>query len=159
MSGPSNPKTTVTPTGDRQIRVERVFDAPRAAVWRAFTEAELIARWWGGERVVVERNEVHRGGHWRFVQHSDDGVQGFEGRYRDVSPPERLERTFEWDGMPGHVSVETLTLEDLGDGRTRVVSTSMFLTREDRDGILAYGMEEGLGRSYAALDQLLATLG
>jgi uncharacterized protein YndB with AHSA1/START domain len=153
----STPKTTVTPSGEREIRVERVFDAPRAAVWRAFTESALIARWWGaGEGLVVERNEVERGGHWRFVQHGDDGAQGFEGRYRDVRPPERLERTFEWDGMPGHVSVETLALEDLGDGRTRVVSTSVFLTREDRDGMMASGMEEGLGRSYEALDRALA---
>jgi uncharacterized protein YndB with AHSA1/START domain len=67
-------------------------------------------------------------------------------------------QTFEWDGMPGHVAIETLVLEDLGDGRTRVVNTSLFHTREERDGMLSSGMEEGLNQSYAALDRLLARL-
>jgi uncharacterized protein YndB with AHSA1/START domain len=79
-------------------------------------------------------------------------VHGFEGRFREVSPPERVVQTFEWDGMPGHVMVTTMTLEDLGDGRTKVISTSLFHTTEERDGML----EEGLNQSYAALDRLLA---
>jgi uncharacterized protein YndB with AHSA1/START domain len=71
-------------------------------------------------------------------------------------PEERLVFTFEWDGMPAHVSLETVHLEDLGDGRTRVINTSLFLTKEDRDGMLQSGMEGGLNESYAALDRLLA---
>jgi uncharacterized protein YndB with AHSA1/START domain len=74
-----------------------------------------------------------------------------------VKPPERLVQTFEWDGMPGHVTIETVTFEDLGDGRTRVVNTSLFHTTEERDGMLDSGMEQGLNESYAALDRLLAT--
>jgi uncharacterized protein YndB with AHSA1/START domain len=146
-----------TPT-DREIRIERIFDAPRERVWRAFTDPKLVAQWWGrGHELVVERMEVERGGHWRFVEHGPDGVHGFEGRFREVTPPERLVQTFEWDGMPGYVAVETATFEDLGDGRTKVVSTSLFHTTDERDGMLSSGMEQGLGESYAALDRLLAS--
>jgi len=149
---------TFSKPGDREIRVERVFDATRDRVWRAFTDRDQLAQWWGrGNRLVVERLEVERGGHWRFVEHTPDGeVHGFEGRFREVTPKSRLVQTFEWDGMPGYVSVQTLDLEDLGDGRTRVVSTAQFFTPEERDGMLDSGMQGGLEQSYAALDALLA---
>ena len=115
-------KATLTKPGDRELRVERIFDAPRDRVWRAMTEPELLAQWWGrGNKLVVERFELERGGHWRFVEHSDHGVHGFEGRYREVTPPEHLECTFEWDGMPGHVVIQDMRLVDLGDGRTKLV--------------------------------------
>jgi uncharacterized protein YndB with AHSA1/START domain len=150
---------TITTPSDREIRIERVFDAPRDRVWRAFTDPALVAQWWGrGNRLVVERMEVERGGHWRFVEHGPDGVHGFEGRYREVTPQERIVQTFEWDGMPGYVSLDTATFEDLGDGRTRVVSTALFLAADERDGMLGSGMEQGLNESYAALDRLLTTL-
>jgi len=144
-----------TPT-DREIRTERVFDAPRETVWRAFTDPKLVAQWWGrGNRLVVERMEVERGGHWRFVEHGLDGVHGFEGRFREVAPPERLAQTFEWDGMPGYVTVTTASFEDLGKNRTKVIASSLFLSTEERDGMLHSGMEDGLNESYAALDRLL----
>ena len=153
-------RTIVTTPRDREIRIERVFDAPRDRVWEAHTDPALVAQWWGrGNKLVIERMEVERGGHWRFVEHGPEGTHGFEGRYREVTPPERIVQTFEWDGMPGHVIVETATFEDLGDGRTRVVTTSLFHTSEERDGMLASGMEQGLGESYAALDRLLGKLG
>jgi uncharacterized protein YndB with AHSA1/START domain len=153
-------RTTVTTPRDREIRIERVFDAPRDRVWQAHTDPALVAQWWGrGHKLVIERMEVERGGHWRFVEHGPEGTHGFEGRYREVTPPERIVQTFEWDGMPGHVIVETATFEDLGDGRTRIVTTSLFHTNEERDGMLASGMEQGLGESYAALDRLLGKLG
>jgi uncharacterized protein YndB with AHSA1/START domain len=146
-----------TPT-DREIHVERVFDAPRERIWRAITDPKLVAQWWGrGNKLVIERLEVERGGHWRFVEHAPDGTYGFEGRFREVSPPERLAMTFEWDGMPGHVVVNTITLHDLGDGRTKLVSTSLFHTTEERDGMLKSGMEAGMNQSYAALDKVLAS--
>jgi len=152
--------TTVTTPGEREVRTERIFDAPRERVWRAMTDPELVAQWWGrGNKLVVERMELVRGGHWRFVEHSDHGVHGFEGRYREVTPPYRMVMTFEWDCMPGHVAVDTVTLEDLGDGRTRVVTLALFHTVEKRDGMLGSGMEGGLNESYAALDKLLAQMG
>jgi uncharacterized protein YndB with AHSA1/START domain len=156
---PEHTTATVTTPTDREIRIERVFDAPRERVWQAFTDPELLKQWWGrGNKMVIERMEVERGGHWRFVEHGPDGVHGFEGRYREVTPPERLVQTFEWDGMPGYVAVDTAVFEDLGDGRTKLVTTSLFHTTEERDGMLESGMETGLNESYAALDKLLATL-
>ena len=149
----------LTKPSDREIRVERVFDAPLARVWQAHTDPKLLAQWWGrGNRLVIERLEVERGGHWRFVEHSDHGVHGFEGRFREVKPMERLSMTFEWDGMPGYVAVSATSFEDLGDGRTKVVIDSLFLTREERDGMLKSGMEQGMNASYAALDRVLAAL-
>jgi uncharacterized protein YndB with AHSA1/START domain len=143
--------------GDREAVVERIFDAPRDLVWRAFTTPELLAQWWGrGNRLVVEELDLQPGGRWRFVEHADDGVYGFEGRYREVSPPERLVATFGWDGMAGHTVLETTTFEDLGEGRTKVISRSLFENRTDRDAMLGSGMEKGMAQSYAALDRLLA---
>ncbi|HVJ14727.1 MAG TPA: SRPBCC family protein [Polyangiaceae bacterium] len=150
----------LTTPSEREIRIERIFDAPRERVWRALTDPELVSQWWGrGNALVVERMEVTRGGHWRYVEHAADGAHGFEGRYREVTPPERLVYTFEWDGMPGYVVLEMTTLEDLGDGRTKVVTVALFHTSEERDGMLSSDMAEGLGQSYAALDKVLAALG
>lgn len=159
MTKPS-PKAKVTTPSDREIRIERVFAAPRDRVWRAMTDRSLVSQWWGrGNKVVIEKLEVERGGHWRFVEHDPNGgVNGFEGRYREVTPPERIVQTFEWDGMPGHVIIEDVRLEDLGDGRTRVVNISLFHTTEERDGMLQSGMEDGLNDSYAALDEVLARM-
>jgi len=153
-------KAKITTPADRQVRIERIFNAPRDRVWQALTDPNLVAQWWGrGNKLVIEKFELERGGHWRFVEHSDHGVHGFEGRYAEVTPPERVVQTFEWDGLPGHVALETMTLEDLGDGRTRLVTISLFLTNEDRDGMLQSGMEGGLNESYAALDRVLAKMG
>jgi uncharacterized protein YndB with AHSA1/START domain len=153
-------RAKVTTPGEREIRIERIFNAPRERVWQALTDPELVKQWWGGgTKLVIERMELERGGHWRFVDHGEHGVNGFEGRYREVTPPERVVQTFEWDGLPGHVVLETMTLEDLGDGRTLLVTTSLFQTAEDRDGMLKSGMEIGLHQSYAALDAVLARLG
>lgn len=153
-------KARITTPSDREVRIERIFNAPRDRVWQAMTDPKLVAQWWGrGNKLVIEKLELERGGHWRFVEHSDHGVHGFEGRFAEVAPPERVVQTFEWDGMPGHVALETMTLEDLGDGRTRLVTTSLFLTTEDRDGMLQSGMEGGVNESYAALDRVLATMG
>ena len=128
-------------------------------MWRACTEPELVAQWWGrGNTLDIERMEVERGGHWRYVEHGPEGVSGFEGRYREVTPPERVVQTFEWDGMPGYVAIQTMDLEDLGDGRTKLVTTSLFHTIEERDGMLNSGMERGMNESFAALDRLLVTL-
>jgi uncharacterized protein YndB with AHSA1/START domain len=147
-----------TPT-DRSIRTERTVDAPRRLVWRAFTEPDLLAQWWGrGHRVDVERWEAERGGHWRLVEHSSEGVSGFEGRFREISPPDRIVWTFEYDGMPGYVSVETVTFEELDDSHTRIVTDSLFFTTEERDGMLNAGMEQGMSESYSALDRLLTSL-
>lgn len=148
----------ITLPSDQEIRIERTFDAPRDRVWKAFTQPELLAKWWGrGNKLDIERMELNKGGHWRFVEHSAEGDQGFEGAFREISKPDRIVQTFSWDGMPGHEIVDTLTLHDLGDNRTKAVTTSRFHSKEERDGMLQLGMEEGLNQSYQALDKLLET--
>jgi uncharacterized protein YndB with AHSA1/START domain len=150
--------TTVTTPSDREIVNERVFDAPRDRVFAAYTDPELIPQWWGPRRMttIVDQMDVRPGGSWRFVMREPDGEEsGFRGTYREVTPPERIVQTFEWEGMPGHVIVETATFVDLG-GRTKVTTTSLFHTIEERDGMLASGMERGLTETHDRLAELLA---
>jgi uncharacterized protein YndB with AHSA1/START domain len=151
---------TITTPADREIHIERVFDAPRDHVFAVYTDPQLIPRWWGprGTTTVVDRMDVRSGGSWRFVSRDADGSEtGFRGTYREVTPPERIVQTFEWEGMPGHVSVETATFEDLGD-RTRVTTTSLFHTTEERDGMIGSGMEGGMNETYDRFDEVLARL-
>lgn len=148
---------TLTLPSDREIRVERIFNAPRERVWRAMTEPDQLAQWWGrGNKLTIERFEPVKGGHWRFVEHSAQGDHGFEGRNREVTPPSRMSTTFEWDGMPGYVIIQNMELIDLGDGRTKLVTVSQFYSQDERDGMIQSGMEGGMAESYAALDRLLA---
>jgi uncharacterized protein YndB with AHSA1/START domain len=159
-SDPQAQTATLTTPTDREIHTERVFDAPRDRVFAAFTDPELIPEWWGPRdtTTVVDQMDVKPGGSWRFVMRNSDGSEtAFRGTYREVSPPKRIVQTFEWEGMPGHVSVETATFEDLGD-RTKVTSRSLFHTTEERDGMLGSGMESGMNETYARLDELLARL-
>lgn len=152
-------KATVTLPAEREIQIERVFDAPRERVFAAFVDPELIPQWWGPRETetVVEEFDPAPGGTWRFLARDPDGSEiVFRGVFREVAPSERLAQTFEWDGMPGYVSVDTSVFEDLGDGRTRVVTTSIFHTPEERDGMIESGMERGLNETYERLDELLA---
>jgi uncharacterized protein YndB with AHSA1/START domain len=153
-------KATITTPADREIHVERVFAAPRDRVFAVYTDPELIPEWWGphGTTTIVDRMDLRPGGGWRFVSRNSDGSEtAFRGTYREIAPPERIVQTFEWEGMPGHVSVETATFEDLGD-RTRVRTVSIFHTTEERDGMIASGMEGGLNETYDRLDAVLARL-
>ena len=154
------PTATVTTPTEREIRIERMFNAPRDRVFAIYTDPALIPEWWGPRdtTTIVDEMDVRTGGRWRFVMRDADGSEsGFRGAYREITPPERIVQTFEWEPMAGHVSVETATFEDLGD-RTRVVTTSIFHTSEERDGMLGSGMETGLNETYARLDELLARL-
>jgi uncharacterized protein YndB with AHSA1/START domain len=157
MTSQQQEKATVTTPSEREIRIERVFNAPRDRVFAVFTDPELIPEWWGprGTTTIVDRMDVRAGGGWRFVSHSSDGETAFRGTYREVTPPERVVQTFEWEGMPGHVCVETATFEDLGD-RTKITTVSLFHTTEERDGMMASGMERGLNETYSRLDEVLA---
>jgi uncharacterized protein YndB with AHSA1/START domain len=161
MTNAQNSAVVTTPK-DREIHIERIFDAPRERVFATFTDPALVPEWWGpeGSTTIVDRMDVEAGGSWRYVVKGDDGSEhGFRGTYREVSPPERLVSTFEWEGMPGHVSVDISVFEDLGDGRTKIVTTSLFHTDEERDGMLASGMEAGLNETYNRLEALLARQG
>jgi uncharacterized protein YndB with AHSA1/START domain len=152
---------TVTTPSDREIKVERVFDAPRDRVFAAWTDPELISEWWGphGTTTRVDYMDVRTGGRWRFVMRdADGGESGFQGAYREVTPPERIVQTFEWEPMAGRVSVEATTFEDLGE-RTKVTTVSTFHTTSERDGMLGSGMEWGLNQTYERFDEVLERLG
>lgn len=159
MSEQNTYKADLTLVGEREIHVERVLDAPRERVFAVYTDPELIPQWWGPRdtTTIVEEMEPRTGGAWRFLTRTSDGEEiVFRGYYREVTAPERISQTFEWDGMPGYVSVDTATFEDLGDGRTRVVTDSIFHTGEERDGMVGSGMEKGMNETYDRLEELLA---
>lgn len=150
----------VTLPSDREIAMTRVFDAPRELVFRAHTDPTLVPRWWGQRTstTIVDTMDVRPGGAWRFVQKAPDGTEwAFRGEYREIVPPERLTYTFEFEGMPGHILVETITFTE-SDGKTTLTTVSVFDTQEDRDGMLASGMEAGANESLDRLAELLATL-
>jgi uncharacterized protein YndB with AHSA1/START domain len=152
-------RATVEEQGDRQILIVREFDAPRERVFEAFTDGDQLAQWWGphGTKMTVDTLEARTGGDWRFLVEDESGDKtAFRGTFREVTPPERIAWTFEWDGMPGYVSIDSTVFEDIGDGRTRVTTTSTFFFPEERDGMIEAGMESGLQDSYERLDELLA---
>ncbi len=135
----------VAEPGKQEASIIRIFDAPRERVWKAFTDPELMTRWWAPRRfaIIVDRMDVRPGGVWRIINRDSEGNEfGFHGVYHEVTSPERLVYTFEFEGMPGHVLLGIVTFEDL-DGRTKLTEKSVFETVGDRDGMLQSGMEEG----------------
>ncbi len=151
---------TLAPQKDREIVLTREFDAPRELVFKAMTDPKHIPNWWGPRKytTIVDKLEVRPGGKWRFINRGPEGETAFRGEYREIVPNERIVWTFEWEGLPGHTSVDTAVLEDLGNGRTRLTATSVFANTEDRDGMLQSGMETGARESYERLDEILAQL-
>jgi len=108
--------------GKQEIVVRRVFDAPRDLVFKACTDPNLIAKWWGPRRytTTVDKMEVRPGGAWRFIHRDDAGNEfAFSGVYHDITAPERTVQTFEFEGLPGHVMLDTATFEEL-DGKTKL---------------------------------------
>jgi uncharacterized protein YndB with AHSA1/START domain len=147
----------VAEPGKQEIVITRVFDAPPALVFKTFTDSTLIPQWWGPGYLTttVERMEVRPGGIWRFVQRDAEGNQyAFHGVYHEVRPPERLVYTFEFEGQPGHVILETVAFVSQ-DGKTRLVDQSVFQSVADRDGMLQEGMESGASESMERLAGLL----
>ena len=142
----------------REIVMTRVFDAPRELVWEALTGPKHIPQWWGPRRLTttVDKMDVRPSGMWRFVAHAQDGTEyAFHGVYREIVSPQRLVYTFEFEGIPGHVLLATVTLEE-HEGKTRLTDHALFQSVEDRDGMLQSGMEAGAAESYERLDELLA---
>ncbi len=146
--------------GKQEIIMTRVFDAPRELVFKACTDPKHIPQWWGPKYLTttVDKMEVRPGGLWRFVQRDADGNEyAFHGVYHDSVSPEWVVYTFEWEGMPGHVLMETVTFEEQ-DGKTKLTDKSVFQSVEDRDGMLQSGMEEGAAETWDRLDELLKEL-
>jgi uncharacterized protein YndB with AHSA1/START domain len=143
--------------GKQEAVTMHVFDAPRDLVFKCFTDPALIPRWWGPRRLttVVDTMIVKVGGVWRFVQRDSAGQQfAFHGVFLSVAPPDRLVYSFEYEGMPGHISLETVSLEEQGV-RTRVTEQAVFQCVEDRDEMVRSGMESGAVETMERLGELL----
>jgi uncharacterized protein YndB with AHSA1/START domain len=141
-----------------QVRIIREFDAPPDKVFRAHADPDLLAQWLGPRdlEMEVDRFDCRTGGAYRYVHRRAGEEHGFYGSFHEVRPDEVIVQTFTYEGMPDSVALERLELEDLGDGRTRLVVTSLLDSFEARDGMVASGMEQGIVEGYEQLDELLA---
>jgi uncharacterized protein YndB with AHSA1/START domain len=145
---------------EREIEMTRIFAAPRELVFEAYTDPGHIPHWWGPCSVTtrVESMDVRPGGRWRFIQRYPDGAEyAFFGEYREVAPPERLVSTFEFEGVPGLVMVDTLTLRE-ADGKTMLTVISRFASREERDRMRESGLHDGAAEMWDRLAEHLAQL-
>jgi uncharacterized protein YndB with AHSA1/START domain len=155
----SKAKITALP-GRQELFIERELDAPREIVFKAYTDPRLYAQWIGprGLSTDIEKFEAKNGGMWRFIQKDKDGNEfAFHGVFHEVAEPERIIQTFEYEGLPetGHVSLEIARFEELPGDRTRVVSQAVFMSVEDRDGMMQSDMEWGVNEGFERLDELL----
>lgn len=139
------------------ITISRDFAATAAQQVKAHTDPDLIVRWLGprGTEMTIDHWDARTGGSWRYLHVIDDEEHAFHGCFHTVSD-ERLVQTFTYEGFPDSVALETMTFEDLGDGRTRLHAQSLLDSYEARDGMLASGMDIGVNDGYAKLDELLA---
>ena len=152
-------ETTITADTDVPlVRIVREFDAPPAKVYRAHTDPELLVQWLGprGLEMVIDHFDCRTGGSYRYIHSRDGEDYGFHGSFHEVRPNELIVQTFTYEGMPDGVALEKLQLEDLGNGRTRLTSTSLVDSFADRDAFVASGMETGINEGYERLDDLLA---
>jgi uncharacterized protein YndB with AHSA1/START domain len=146
---------TVAPQGEREILITRSFDAPRALVYEALTNAEHVKNWWGPRQYgpVSATADFRAGGHYRFAQGSPQGEVAFSGEVRESSP-ERIVYIEEFEAMPGHAAVTTVTLDERA-GKTFMTLRSVYQSPEDRDGVIGSGMEWGARLAYLQLDEVL----
>jgi uncharacterized protein YndB with AHSA1/START domain len=150
----------ITAPGIPLIVITREFDAPRELVFRAQIDPDLLVRWLGPRdlTLTVDRYEVRNGGIWRYVNTDADGnTVGFHGVFHGDPSPDAIVQTFEFEGAPGHVCLQTATLTER-DGKTLLRSVSSFQSVEDRDAMVAAGMERGVRDSDERLAELLARL-
>jgi uncharacterized protein YndB with AHSA1/START domain len=152
----SKMKVTAEP-GTHSISLTRTFDAPREKVFQLYIDPERVPQWWGPRflTTVVDKMEVRPGGMWRYIHKAPDGTEySFHGVYHSIEPYERIVFTFEFEGMPGHVLLETILFEE-HDGKTTLTDLSVFQSVADRDGMLQSGMEAGAAELFDRLEELL----
>jgi uncharacterized protein YndB with AHSA1/START domain len=139
------------------IRITRDFNATPAQLLRAHTDPDLFVRWVGpnGMTTKIDQWDARTGGSWRFVQDAEGAEFAFRGCFHEIRP-DRIVQTFTYEGEPDGVALETMVFEDLGDGRTRMLASSLCDSFEGRDAWLQSGMETGVHEGYAKLDRLLA---
>jgi uncharacterized protein YndB with AHSA1/START domain len=159
MTTRTNPTEIHVDTEVPLVRITREFDFPVDKVFRAHVDRDLFARWIGprGVDMDVERFDCRTGGSYRYVHHTSSGFDAwFHGAFHEVRENALVVQTFTFEGMPDGVALEKLTFTDLGDGRTRLVATSLVDSFADRDAFVASGMESGVVEGYEKLDELLA---
>jgi uncharacterized protein YndB with AHSA1/START domain len=151
----------VTTPSEQEIRMTRLFNAPRRLVFDAMTKPEHVKEWWGrlgeGYAVPVCEIDLRPGGRWRFVNRHPKGEAAFHGEYREIDPPRRLVFTEIFEQYPDSVSVVETDFADEG-GRTRLTVTVRYPSRDVRDMVLASGMSKGAGISYDRLEDLVERL-
>jgi len=157
-----NQTKVVAEPGKQELFITREFEAPRELVFKAFTDPDLLTRWLGpcDMTMKIDAFQAGAGGAWRFIHVDKRGNEyAFHGVTHEETAPERVIRTFEFEGLPerGHVSMETALFEELPGDRTRVTVQSVFRSVADRDGMVQSGMEGGVVESHQKLDELLAT--
>jgi len=162
MSTKNKTNITVEP-GKQELFITREFDAPRELVFKAYTDPELYGQWLGPRDLTTrfETFEPVSGGKYRFIQKDKDGNEyAFHGVNHEVTAPERIIGTFEFEGLPesGHVVLETSIFEALPGNRTRVTAQSVYQSVSDRDGMVQSGMERGVNEGYERLDDILSKL-
>ena len=143
------------------VDTERELDAPRELVFRCFAEPELLTQWLGPQRLEMRIDEFdfRDGGRYRYAHIEENGTEyGFHGVFHGPQTPDSMLQTFEFDGAPGHVSLDHMELVDLGNGRTLARSHSVFQTVEARDAMVESGMADGMEGGFQKLDELLARL-
>jgi uncharacterized protein YndB with AHSA1/START domain len=148
------------PAGVPFVDITREFDAPLELVRRAWTDPDLVKQWLGPRQyeMVIEQWDARAGGAYRYIHRDDAGNEfGFHGVFHS-NDPDNMVQTFEFEGMPGHVSLDRLQLEDIGGGRTRSRIHSVFQSLEDRDGMVQAGMGDGVSEGFERLDELLAKM-
>jgi uncharacterized protein YndB with AHSA1/START domain len=141
------------------VDVTREFDAPAERVFRAHTDPGLVAQWMGPRKYVtqIDHFDARSGGSYRFSQLDGEGnIYAFHGSFHELAAPNRLVQTFEFEGAPGHVSLDAAQIEDLEGGRCRLTVHSTFQSVEDRDAMMSAGMTDGMNEGYERLDEVLA---
>jgi uncharacterized protein YndB with AHSA1/START domain len=157
----TNPVTITAPEGLPFIDIEREFDAPVTAVFRAHAEPDLIKQWLGpnGYEMDIEHYDFSSGGGYRYIHRDTEGNEfAFNGVFHVVRENDFAIQTFEFEGFPDVVSIESLTFEDLGGGRTRLRAHAIYPSLEARDGMIASNMEVGVVEGYERLDKVAASL-
>jgi uncharacterized protein YndB with AHSA1/START domain len=154
----TNPLKVEAPAGVPFIDWEREFDAPVEAVFRAHKEPEMIKQWLGPRQyeMDIDNYDFRTGGRYRYLHRADGEEYAFNGVFHVVRENEFAIQTFEFEGFPDVVSIESMTFEALDDGRSRVRGHSTYPSMEARDGMVSSGMESGMSEGYERLDEVLA---
>ncbi len=159
-----NQTRIIAERGKQDVTIVREFDAPRELVFKAHADPKYIAQWLGPRDRVMKIDYYHSksGGAYRYTIEDQSGseIAAFNGAIHEVTAPERIIQTFEFEGLPerGHVTLDCMTFEKLAGNRTRVTTHSVCRTQGDRDAMMASGMETGVNEGYEKLDEILAKM-